>query len=125
MVSKALYVDDEPDICRIAEMCLQLNEAFETRSAGSGLEAIDIARSWQPDVILLDVMMPGLDGPSTFGHLKADPLTAQIPVIFVTAKALESDLARLKSHDILGVIPKPFQAMTLAEEVRELMNRTG
>lgn len=122
MAPKALYVDDERDICEIAEMCLKINDAFDARYVCSGQEALDIARDWKPDVILLDVMMPGMDGPTTVLQLKADSNTASIPVIFVTAKTLDSDLEALKQHAIAGVIAKPFQAMTLAEDVKRLIS---
>ncbi|MBO0346350.1 response regulator [Roseibium sp. CAU 1637] len=122
MPPKALYVDDEQDICEIAKMCLEMNGDFETRYVCSGAEALTVAKEWRPDVILLDVMMPGMDGLTTCSRLKGMPETTSVPVIFITAKALDTELADLNFHDVLGVLAKPFQAMTLASDVKKLMD---
>lgn len=121
MPLKALYVDDDNDICQIAQMCLEIEGTFEACSVNGGREALEVAESWQPDVILLDVMMPGMDGPTTLSNLKENPKTSGIPVIFITAKTLDSDLETLKKNDILGVLAKPFQALTLSAEIVALM----
>jgi CheY-like chemotaxis protein len=84
---RVLYIDDDADIREVAVMALELDPEFDVRTGGSGAEAIALARSWIPDLILLDVMMPGMDGPTTLRALRDEPLTAAIPVIFITARA--------------------------------------
>jgi two-component system, OmpR family, response regulator len=118
---RILYVDDEPDIRVVAVMCLQLNENFEVRECASGSDAIKEAREWQPDVVLLDVMMPEMDGPMTRAALREDPATTNIPVIFVTARTQPSEVELLLELDVTGVIAKPFDPMSLAEKVTTLM----
>ena len=115
---RILHVDDEPDIREVVELSLTLNPDFEIRSCGSGAEAIDIAAEWSPFLILLDVMMPGMDGPTTLAQLRANPRTADIPVLFMTARAQARELERFISLGAQGVISKPFDPMTLAFQVR-------
>lgn len=118
MAIKILYVDDEPDIREVASLSLQLDPAMEVRQCASGEEAIDVAIEWLPDLILLDVMMPRMDGPATFAKLKEDARTADIGVVFITARTQASDVARFKGLGAKGVIAKPFSPMSLAKEVR-------
>jgi CheY-like chemotaxis protein len=115
---RILHVDDEPDIREVVEISLGLDPGFTTRSCGSGEEALVAAIDWQPDMILCDVMMPVMDGPATLMRLRENVLTANIPVIFMTARAQTRELDRLRSLGALGVIPKPFDPMTLAASVR-------
>ncbi|MCZ4345401.1 response regulator [Devosia neptuniae] len=118
---RVLYVDDEPDIRVVAVMCLQLNDNFEVQECASGMDALQVARDWQPDLVLLDVMMPEMDGPMTRIALRDDPATAHIPVVFVTARTQPSEVERLLELDVTGVIAKPFDPMSLAEQVSTLM----
>ena len=118
---RVLYVDDEPDIREIAEMALSLDPAFEVRTASSGALGVEIARDWRPDVILLDVMMPGMDGPTTLAHLRQMHETAGIPVIFVTARAQPSEMQNFATLDAVGVIAKPFDPMRLARDVLDMI----
>ncbi len=115
---KVLIVDDEADIRRIARLGLVRLGGCDVVEAGSGREALELARATLPDVILLDVMMPGQDGPATLETLRADPATAPIPVVFLTAKAMPSEVARLEALGAAGVLTKPFDPRTLADEVR-------
>jgi two-component system OmpR family response regulator len=115
---RILHVDDEPDIREVVEISLGLDPGFATRGCGSGEEALVAAIDWQPDIILCDVMMPGMDGPATLMRLRENPLTANIPVVFMTARAQTRELDRFRSLGALGVIPKPFDPMTLAASVR-------
>ncbi len=115
---RVLHVDDEPDICEVVEVSLGLDPHFATRSCGSGAEAIAVSAEWQPDIILLDVMMPVLDGPATLLQLRDNAKTADIPVIFMTARAQAREVDRFRSLGAVGVIPKPFDPMTLAASVR-------
>ncbi len=103
-----LYVDDDPDICVVVQAALTLIGGLVVDVASSGEMAIGLALQGQPDLILMDVMMPGLDGPSTLRRLRAEPRTALIPIIFLTAKVLPGELAQLLQLGALGVIAKPF-----------------
>jgi CheY-like chemotaxis protein len=114
---RVLHVDDEPDIREVVEISLGLDPAFVTRSCSSGQEALAVALEWQPDIILLDVMMPVMDGPATLLRLREIAQTATIPVIFMTARAQTRELDRFRALGAVGVIPKPFNPMTLATSV--------
>jgi CheY-like chemotaxis protein len=118
---KVLLIDDEDDIRRIARLSLSRLGAMEVVDAASGPDGIEKARRERPDAILLDVMMPGVDGGATLARLRADPATAGIPVIFLTAKAMSSELERLRRLGAAGVLIKPFDPATLATEVRALL----
>src|ERR1700681_306754 len=118
---RILHIDDEPDIREVVEISLGLDPGFATRSCGSGEEALVAASDCQPDIILCDVMMPVMDGPATLMRLRENPRTANIPVVFMTARAQTRELDRFRSLGALGVIPKPFDPMTLAASVRSYM----
>jgi len=118
---KALYVDDDEDIGMIVELCLDLDGAFETKIVTSGREALGEAETWRPDVILLDYMMPEMDGPTTFVHLKKNEATGKIPVIFVTAKSMRDDIETIEELGANGMISKPFDPTTLAAEIKSML----
>jgi CheY-like chemotaxis protein len=118
---KVLIVDDEPDIRRIAKLGLVRVGGMEVVEASNGTEALARAREDHPDAVLLDVMMPVLDGPSTLARLREDPATSAIPVVFLTAKAIAAEVDRLKSLGAAGVLTKPFDPMTLARELRAVL----
>jgi CheY-like chemotaxis protein len=118
MALRVLHVDDEPDIREVVEISLGLDPELWTLSCASGQEALGVAADWAPDIILLDVMMPLMDGATTLAHLRKDPLTAGIPVVFMTARAQSRELDLFRSLGAAGVIPKPFDPMTLAASVR-------
>ncbi len=115
---RVLHVDDEPDIREVVELSLSLDPDLKVRSCGSGGDAIAAAGTWLPDLILLDVMMPTMDGPTTLTHLRRSPATADIPVVFMTARAQPRELEHFVSLGAEGVIAKPFDPMTLAAAVR-------
>jgi CheY-like chemotaxis protein len=115
---RILHVDDEPDICEVVEASLGLDPGLVTRSCSSGDEALVMAADWKPDLILCDVMMPVMDGPATLMRLRENDVTADIPVIFMTARAQTRELDRFRSLGVIGVIPKPFDPMTLAASIR-------
>ncbi|MES0101743.1 response regulator [Mesorhizobium sp. M0019] len=121
--ARILYVDDENDIREIAQMSLELDPEFEVRSCSSGIEALTDAVDWQPDLILLDVMMPDMDGPETLTRLADSPLTASIPVAFITARTQTHEVERYLAMGAVGVIAKPFDPLALAGEVRKLLPR--
>jgi CheY-like chemotaxis protein len=120
---KVLYVDDEPDIREIALFALGLDPELELRAADSGKSALKVLSDgdWRPDLILLDVMMPVIDGPTTLAEIRKLPGGGDVPVIFVTARAQSQELAALKEQGVLGVITKPFQPMQLAAEARRML----
>jgi len=120
-LSKVLLVDDEPDIRRIGQISLEHVGRWKVVQANSGREALGLAASEQPDVILLDVMMPELDGPGTLARLREVPATADIPVIFMTAKAQPHEVAGYRALGAAGVIAKPFDPMTLPGEIRTIV----
>jgi CheY-like chemotaxis protein len=115
---RILHVDDEPDIRDVVDMSLGLNPDFEVRACGSGAEAIATAAEWSPLLILLDVMMPGMDGPTTLAQLRQNPQTSDIPVLFMTARAQNREIEQFIALGAQGVISKPFDPMTLAIVVR-------
>ena len=118
---KVLLVDDEVDIRRIAALSLSGVGGMEVVQASGGSEGIRKAREDRPDVILLDMMMPGLDGLATFRTLRSDPETSAIPVVFLTAKAMSAEVDRLRALGARGVLIKPFDPMALPRLLRELL----
>ena len=119
-----LSVDDEPDIREIINLSLGLDPLFRVRECSSGRAALRDATEWRPDLILLDVMMPVMDGVTTLAELRADRRTAMIPVVFMTARAQAHEQARFKSLGAAGVIPKPFDPMRLPALVRDVRTRS-
>lgn len=119
---RVLVVDDDEHIREIAVTTLELACGWETLSAACGREAIDIATEECPDAILLDVMMPDMDGPTAFLLLRAGARTKDIPVIFLTAKVQNADRQRYMSLGVAGVIAKPFDPMHLGEEIATLLD---
>ncbi|OCC06694.1 hypothetical protein BA190_00190 [Labrys sp. WJW] len=125
MPTKILYVDDEDDIREIAQISLELEPQFEVRSSASGCKALVDAAEWQPDLVLLDVMMPGMDGPETLRQLAASSRTASIPVAFVTARTQTHEVVQYRAMGAIGVVAKPFDPMTLAKDVKRLLQERG
>jgi CheY-like chemotaxis protein len=122
---RILHVDDEPDIREVVELSLGLDPAFSVRSCASGADALATAADWSPDMILCDVMMPVMDGPATLLRLRECPQTVNTPVVFMTARAQTRELEHFKSLGATGVIPKPFDPMTLANSVRCHLRSAG
>ena len=120
-IHKILLVDDEPDIRTIAEMSLSQVGGWQTVLASSGSQALALAASHKPDLILLDVMMPEMDGFATFNALADRAETRDIPVIFMTAKVQSHERERYVGHGAAGVIAKPFDPMRLPEEIKEIL----
>jgi CheY-like chemotaxis protein len=121
---KALVVDDSPLICEVVRIALG-GAGWDVETVSSGDEALHAARGAPPDVILLDVVMPGLDGPQTLARLRDDPVTSSIPVIFATAKDRPEEQEQLGQLGAAGVIAKPFDMARLAEQVSEALGATG
>ena len=118
MSVRVLHVDDEPDIREVVELSLSLDPDFTVRGCSCGGDALAAAAAWLPNLILLDVMMPVMDGPTTLTHLRQSRKTADIPVVFMTARAQPRELQHFVSLGAEGVIAKPFDPMTLAAAVR-------
>ena len=122
-IEKIMMVDDEPHIRRIGELSLRGVGKWQVVLAGSGREAVELARRERPDVILLDVMMPGMDGLATLTELRESEDTRGIPVIFLTAKAQRHEVERFRLLGASGVLTKPFDPMTLPDEIRAIIER--
>ena len=120
---RVLYVDDEPDIREVARISLDLDEGMVVETAASGTEAVRKAAEWRPDIILLDVMMPDLDGPTTLEILRSRDDTRDIPVAFITARVQGHEVDRLRALGASAVISKPFDPMLLAAQVRAALPR--
>jgi two-component system, OmpR family, response regulator len=118
---RILVVDDEPDIREIVDVSLGLDREFKTRACASGADALVTAAEWSPSLILLDVMMPFMDGPATLANLRKNPRTAHIPVVFLTARTQADEIEQYTSLGAQGVLSKPFDPMTLAASVRSYL----
>jgi CheY-like chemotaxis protein len=116
-----LVVDDDDGIREVAQMALEIVGGFRVRTASSGGQAWEMVRTQAPDALLLDVMMPGMDGPTLLGRLRADAATSHLPVIFLTAKIQAGDRRDWNDLDITGVIAKPFDPMLLAADISRLL----
>jgi CheY-like chemotaxis protein len=112
-----LYVDDEPDIREIVELALGLVEGLNVELCESGERALQRLPDITPDLVLLDVMMPGTDGPMTLQRMRADPRFANIPVVFVTAKAMPAEVARFRALGAVAVIAKPFDPLQFGQQI--------
>ena len=124
-INKVLVIEDEPHIRRIGELSLKGVGKWEVVLAASGAEGLAAAASTQPDVILLDVMMPGMDGPTTLAELRAQPNTSNIPVIFITAKVEKHEVERYLALGAVGVISKPFDPLKLPGDIERIIERTN
>jgi CheY-like chemotaxis protein len=116
-----LVVDDEDDIRTVATVALRAIAKWKVLTATSGSEAIEIASRERPDAILLDVMMPYMDGPATVVRLRANDATKTTPVILLTAKQHAVDRERFEGYDVAGIIAKPFDPMMLAGDVSRIL----
>jgi CheY-like chemotaxis protein len=116
-LKKILYAEDEPDIQVIARMALETVGGFDVVICSSGQEAVERAPLEAPDLILLDVMMPGLDGPETLEKLRQIDSLKDTPVIFLTAKAMTTEIERFLQAGAIEVIAKPFDPMTISDQI--------
>lgn len=112
-----LYVDDEPDIREVVQLALGLADNLAVHACESGEQALARIPELKPDLVMLDVMMPGMDGPTTMSRMREDAALAHIPVIFMTAKAMPQEVARFRQMGAIGVIAKPFDPMRLSQQV--------
>lgn len=125
-LSKILYVEDDLDIQAVAQIALEVVGGFSLKTCSSGAEAIAaIEQGFVPDLLLLDVMMPNMDGPTTLAELRKRAATATTPVIFMTAKVQSSEQDYYFTLGAIGVIAKPFDPMALAGQARALWEKVG
>ena len=124
VLKRILYVEDEPDIQVVAKLALEAVGGFQVRVCSSGEEAVRAAPEFSPQLILLDVMMPGMDGPGTLQALRQLPGSAQTPVIFITAKVQPAEVAHYRALGAMDVIAKPFDPMLLSQTINEIWQRT-
>lgn len=120
MLNRIFYVEDELDIQAVAKLALEAIGGFTVQVVSSGQEALEKAPAFTPDLILLDVMMPGMDGPTTLKVLRGIPALAQTPIIFMTAKVQPQEVAAYKAMGAVDVIAKPFDPMALAGTVKQM-----
>ncbi len=116
-----LLIDDEETIQEVVKVGIEIEAGWQVESASSGIAGINLAQNLQPDVILLDVMMPDLDGIDTLSQLKSNARTSNIPVIFLTAKAQAEEKNQFQSLGVVDVITKPFNSMTLASQIARIL----
>lgn len=116
-LKQILVIDDEDDIRKLTQTCLEIMGGWQVLTASSGNEGLAKAQTEHPDAILLDVMMPDMDGPATFQKLQANPATKHIPVILLTAKGRSADQSLIAQLGVKGVINKPFNPLKLADQV--------
>jgi CheY-like chemotaxis protein len=125
---RILFVEDDPDIRMVGKMALEAIGGFNVLACGSGVEALSRLSEFAPDLILLDVMMPGMDGPSTLGALRETPIGRDLPVVFMTARVQAQEVAAYRDMGAEDVIAKPFDPMALSEQVlsvwRTMRSRT-
>lgn len=119
-LQKVLYVEDDEDIQRIVRMSLERIGKFTVEVVGDPLTAIERMRAFQPDLVMLDWMMPGMDGPTLFRKMKESPDTGAFPVVFITAKASAKELDELTTLGAAGTISKPFSPKDLPGQLRSV-----
>jgi CheY-like chemotaxis protein len=121
MTKCLLLIDDDDDIREIAQLSIEVGTDWQVLTAPSGADGLAIAKARKPDAILLDVMMPMMDGPATLEQLRSDDDTRDIPVVFLTAKARPAERDRLAGLAVSGVLAKPFDPLLLADQLREAL----
>ena len=122
-LERILYVEDEPDIRAVARLALEAVGGFKVCICDSGKAALEAVQAFNPDLILLDVMMPGMDGPSTLSALRELPDQQETPIVFMTAKVQAAEVVRYQQQGAIDVIAKPFDPMTLSTTVRDIWER--
>ena len=119
-LKKILYVEDDPDIQEIARLALEEIGGFNVRTCNLGKEALEIAPQYKPDIILLDIMMPDMDGITTFKEIKKNPELADTPVIFLTAKVQSEEIREYEKLGVTGVLYKPFDPLVISDSILKI-----
>jgi CheY-like chemotaxis protein len=118
---RILIIDDEDDIREVAALSLEATAGWHIFTASSGAAGMEIATEQQPDAILMDVMMPGVDGPTTFRIMQQNPVISHIPVLLLTAKVQGVDQRRFAGLGVTGILFKPFDPLTLAQQISDIL----
>jgi CheY-like chemotaxis protein len=119
-LKKILYAEDEPDIRQIATIAFEAIGGFTVETCESGETVVETAHAFKPDLVVLDVMMPGVDGPGAMGALRQTEEFQHTPVVFMTAKVMPAELDRFKQLGVLDVITKPFDPTTLCDQINRI-----
>lgn len=122
-LKRILYAEDEPLIQAVAKLALEKIGGFEVLICSSGSEALEKIGTFAPDLVLLDVVMPGMDGPTTLQRLRSNPSTAAFPVVFLTGNAQPEEVAHYTALGALDVVAKPFNPMTLAAQIKLIWDK--
>jgi CheY-like chemotaxis protein len=117
-----LLIDDEPNLAEVISICLISFKGWSVKVANSGKAGLSLVQTVKPDAILLDVMMPEMDGLTVYQALQKNPETQNIPVIFLTAKVQASDLKKFAELGVVGTIAKPFEPLVIADQITQLLN---
>lgn len=117
---RILYAEDEPDVQTIVEISVWSTSSYEIKTCKNGKLLLECVEEYNPDLILLDVMMPEMDGPTTYKNLQANEKTKNIPVIFITAKAQAHEVELFKETGVIGVVTKPFDPVTLCADIQNI-----
>lgn len=124
-LQRILHIDDEPDILAVTAFALRKIGGYTVQSADSGAKAVALAKEFVPDLILLDVMMPGMDGVETFAALRGDAATSNIPVAYLTATTQANEVQSLQDGGAIGVLAKPFDPAELCRSLEEIWTRAA
>lgn len=124
-LERIMLVEDDHDIRTIAEMALQMVGGYTVRACDGGEAGLAAVEEFKPQLIVLDVMMPGMDGPTTLGRLRALPAAASVPVVFLTAKVQPEEVAALRALGAVNVVAKPFDPMTLGTTLAAIWDTAG
>ena len=122
-LTKICYVEDDEDIRRIVRMSLERIGKMTVEVVGDPMVAIEAMKSFSPDLVMLDWMMPGMDGPTLFKKMKEHPETGALPVVFITAKASQAELDDLVRMGAVGTISKPFNPKDLPDQLRAIWGK--
>ena len=122
-LKKILYAEDEPDVQTIVQMVIEAMSDYEIKICGNGKLLLECVDEYKPDLVLLDVMMPEMDGPTTYENLQLNEKTKNIPVIFMTAKAQVHEVQLFKESGVIGVITKPFDPVMLCSEIQKIWDK--
>lgn len=120
---KILYAEDEADVQTIVEISVWSTSKHEIKTCSNGKLLLECVEEYNPDLILLDIMMPEMDGPTTFKNLQSNPKTKDIPVVFMTAKAQSHEIEMFKQTGVVGIITKPFEPLTLCKDIEKIWDR--
>ena len=122
-LTKILIVEDDPDILEIIRMALEIIGGMQVNTCLDPMQVMSVLEKDLPQLILLDVMMPGKDGPAVLKEIRENPATRDIPVVFLTAKVMDHEISQLLSTGAVDIIRKPFEPMLLAENVRRIYHK--